>query len=71
MGTYFQGGKGPYSVFIPVLGPSGAQIWCRADDQVCQLDIPCLFVFYFSGLQQPCLDYSPSCLSSYRPGAGR
>jgi hypothetical protein len=22
------------SVFIPVLGPSRAQIWCRADDQV-------------------------------------
>jgi hypothetical protein len=58
---YFQGGKGPSSVFIPVFGPFGAQIWCCADDEVCQLDIPGLFVFYFSGLQQPCLDYSPSC----------
>jgi hypothetical protein len=44
-----------------VLGFSRAQIWCRADNQVCQLDIPGLFVFYFAGLQQPCLDYSPSC----------
>jgi hypothetical protein len=29
------------------------QIWCHADDQVCQLDIPSLFVFYFSGSQRP------------------
>jgi hypothetical protein len=52
MGSYFQGGKGLSLVFILVLGPSGAQIWCHADDQVCQLDIPGLFVFYFSGSQQ-------------------
>jgi hypothetical protein len=39
MGTYFQVSKGPCSVFISVLGPSRAQIWCRAHDQVCQLDI--------------------------------
>jgi hypothetical protein len=44
MGTYFQGGKGLSSVFITFLGPSGAQIWCRADDQVSQLDI--LFVHF-------------------------
>jgi hypothetical protein len=56
MGTYFRGGKGQCSAFIPVLGPSGAQICCHADDQVCQLDIPGLFVFYFLGSQRPRLD---------------
>ena len=70
-GTYLQVGKGPSSVFIPVLGPSRAQIWCRADVQVCQLDIPGLFVVHISGSQRPCLDCSPSCQSSYRWGAGR
>jgi hypothetical protein len=53
--------KGPSSVFISVLGPSRAQIWCRPDDQVCQLHTPGLFVFFFSGSQQPCLEHSPSC----------
>jgi hypothetical protein len=50
MGTYLQGGKGPSSVFIPVLGPSWAQIWCRADDQVCQL--VCSF-FIFQACNDP------------------
>jgi hypothetical protein len=49
-GTYLQVGKGPSSVFIPVLDPSRAQIWCRANDQICQLDIPGLFVFLFFSL---------------------
>jgi hypothetical protein len=57
-GTHFQGGRGPSSVFIMFLGPSGAQIWCCADDQVCQLVIPGLFIFYFSGSQRPFLDYT-------------
>jgi hypothetical protein len=56
------GARGHISkVFIPVLGPTRAQIWCCADDQVCQLDIPGLIVFHFSGSHRPCLDYSPSC----------
>jgi hypothetical protein len=60
-GTYFQGGKGSFSVFVPALGLSRAQIWCHTDDQVCQLGIPGLLFFYFFGSQLPCLDYSPSC----------